>query len=124
MEFSFQNSTFHKIQSIAVFGTIVTVTECDELQEINIINSNFASLLKRWTLVHFLKHFTTTLSVLDIRNMPVTIPSLIYALQKIFFKELTMRNCSLYYLPENFIDLTPKLIRLDLSHNQLRFLSL
>ncbi|XP_026333240.1 uncharacterized protein LOC113240204 [Hyposmocoma kahamanoa] len=44
-----------------------------------------------------------------------------HLLDGVFLQELTIQNCSLYELPEHFNNLTEELIKLDLSHNYLRF---
>lgn len=107
---------------MAVFGRIINLNGCDELQEISIINSNLEPYSDWNTFINIFSEITN-LTTLDIRDTAMNKHKITGILSKVIVKELTLRNCSLYDLPHNFLDLARGLTRLDLSHNHLRFVT-
>lgn len=108
---------------MAVFGKIVNLRRCYKLQDISIISSNLERFSDWNTLIDIFSEITN-LSKLEIRGTPMNKDKIMRLLSGVTVKELTLRNCSLYDLPHNFLNLTEGLVRLDLSHNHLRFVNL
>lgn len=92
------------------------------MQELSVKSANLPNETKRFTDGLFVN--CSKLRKLDIQNTPISQEMMELVIKGIHLKDFTMRYCEVDKLPDNFIYLAQQLVRLDLSHNHLRYVFL